>query len=227
MAATGTTLYLASGGAMAELFLGGGGVNEWRNYITVAGQLVGMKVTRSDSTSALRYFHKDHLGSIAVITDEAGAVVERLSYDAWGKRRYVNGADDPAGSVSSQSTRGFTEHEHLELVGLVHMNGRVYDPLVARFTSADPMTENPVSTQGWNRYSYVGNSPVNFTDPSGYCFLGCFWKPIFAAAGNLLRAVPILGAVLQVAAGIVCGRWPLPSSPASAAATWGPRSEPG
>ncbi|MDX2205431.1 MAG: hypothetical protein NW223_21965 [Hyphomicrobiaceae bacterium] len=41
-----------------------------------------MKVTRSDSTSALRYFHKDHLGSISVITDDTGAVVERLSYDA-------------------------------------------------------------------------------------------------------------------------------------------------
>ena len=85
------------------------------------------------------------------------------------------------------------------------MNGRVYDPLLARFGTPDPTTESPFSTQGWNRYSYVGNSPLNFTDPSGYCFLGCFWKPIFKAVGNLFRSVPILGTILQIGAGILCG----------------------
>jgi len=38
-------------------------------------------------------------------------VAERLSYDAWGKRRQPNGADDPAGALTSQTTRGFTGHE--------------------------------------------------------------------------------------------------------------------
>ena len=133
-----------------------------------------MYVEKSDETVATRYFHKDHLGSIAIITNEVGAVVERLSYDAWGKRRFADGSDDPAGSITSQTTRGFTGHEQLADVGLVHMNGRVYDPLIGRFGSADPMVEDPFSTQGWNRYSYVGNNPVNFADPSGYCFLGCF-----------------------------------------------------
>ena len=41
------------------------------------------------------------------------------------------------------------------------MNGRVYDPLLARFGTPDPMMENPFSTQGRNRYSYVDNSPVS------------------------------------------------------------------
>jgi hypothetical protein len=53
-------------------------------------------------------------------------------------------------------------------------------------------------------YSYVGNSPVNFTDPSGYCFLGCFWQPIFRAIQNFLRQVPIVGAIVQIAAGAIC-----------------------
>jgi hypothetical protein len=35
------------------------------------------------------------------------------------------------------------------------------------------------------------SSPLNFTDPSGYCFLGCFWKPIFAGIQNLFRSVPV------------------------------------
>ena len=65
-------------------------------------------------------------------------MVERLSYDAWGKRRYPNGTDDPTGSITSQTSRGFTGHEELDSVGLVHMNGRVYDALVGRMISADP-----------------------------------------------------------------------------------------
>jgi hypothetical protein len=85
------------------------------------------------------------------------------------------------------------------------MNGRVYDPLLARFGVPDPTTESPFSTQGWNRYSYVGNSPVNFTDPSGYCFLGCFWQPIFRGIQNLFRQIPILGTIVQIAAGFICG----------------------
>jgi RHS repeat-associated protein len=90
-----------------------------------------------------RYFHRGYLGSVAILTDEAGNVAERLSFDAWGKRRFPNGQDDPAGSLTSQTTRGFTGHEQLDDVGLVHMNGRVYDPLLGRFGTPDPMTENP------------------------------------------------------------------------------------
>jgi uncharacterized protein RhaS with RHS repeats len=67
------------------------------------------------------------------------------------------------------------------------MNGRVYDPLLGRFGAPDPMTESPYSTQGWNRYAYVGNSPLNFTDPSGFCFAGCFWQAPFKALGGALR----------------------------------------
>jgi RHS repeat-associated protein len=125
------------------------------------------------------------------------------------KRRNADGSDDPSGSITSQTSRGFTGHEELDSVGLVHMNGRVYDPLLARFGTADPMTESPFSTQGWNRYSYVGNSPLNFTDPSGYCFMGCFWKPIFRAIGNFFRQN--WGAIVQIAAAAICSAMGGPS----------------
>jgi RHS repeat-associated protein len=203
--ASGETLYLNAGGVMAERLAGAGGVVQWTDYLFAGGEMIGMRVEHSVSGIYTRYFHKDHLGSIATITDEAGIVVERLSYDAWGKRRSPDGTDDPTGSITSQTTRGFTGHEQLTEVGLVHMNGRVYDPLLGRFGTPDPMTESPYSTQGWNRYAYVGNSPLNFTDPSGFCFAGCFWQAPFKALGGALRRTPILGNILQVAGAVICG----------------------
>jgi RHS repeat-associated protein len=195
---------MAASGTMAERLDGSGGSVQWTNYLVAGGELVGMRV-ENGGTVYTRYFNKDHLGSIAVITDETGAMVERLSYDAWGKRRFPDGSDDPTDSITSQTTRGFTGHEELADVALVHMNGRVYDPLLGRFGTADPTTENPLSTQGWNRYSYVGNSPLNFSDPTGYCFLGCFFQNIFNGLQSLFQAIPILGNILQIAAvAILC-----------------------
>lgn len=52
---------------------------------------------------------------------------------------------------------------------------------------------------------YVGNSPLNFTDPSGYCFAGCFWQKPFKALGGALRRIPVLGNILTVAAAALCG----------------------
>ncbi|HEY7550089.1 MAG TPA: RHS repeat-associated core domain-containing protein, partial [Hyphomicrobiaceae bacterium] len=199
---SGVTFYLSGGGVLAERFAGSGGTVRWTNYLIVGGRMIGIRVENSDETTLTRYFHADHLGSIAVITDEVGVVKERLSYDAWGLRRNPDGTPDPSGSITSQSNRGFTGQEHLEAVGLIHMNGRVYDPLLGRFGTPDPTTEAPFSTQGWNRYSYVGNSPLNFTDPSGYCFLGCFWKPLFKAVGQFFQR--FWGTIVQFAATAIC-----------------------
>jgi RHS repeat-associated protein len=117
----------------------------------------------------MRYFHRDQLGSVSVVTDESGAVIERLAYEPFGKRRYPNGAFDPSGSLVGVNTdRGFTGHEHLDEVQLIHMNGRVYDPLLGRFMSADPIVQSPSNLQSYNRYSYVANNPLAYTDPTGY-----------------------------------------------------------
>lgn len=169
----GTTLYLndnAASGVKVERFAGTGGSVRWTNYLHAGGEIIGMRAEFSDETSHTRYFHNDHLGSVAVITDQAGTVVERLSYDAWGKRRQPNGSDDPTGSITSQSTRGYTGHEMMSDVALINMNARVYDPLLARFTSADTIVPNPANGQSWNRYAYVINNPLKYTDPTGHYY---------------------------------------------------------
>jgi RHS repeat-associated protein len=154
---------------LAEVTNPGQTAQKWTDYLSVGDAMVGMRIVQTASeTVTTRYFHADHLGSISVITNEAGAVVERLSYDAWGKRRNPNGTDDTTGSITSQSSRGFTGEEQLSVSGLVHLNGRVYDPIIARMTSADPTIPRPLSTQGWNRYAYASNRPLRNIDPDGF-----------------------------------------------------------
>jgi RHS repeat-associated protein len=196
--AQGETLYFDSFGAHAELVVATG-PGKWNEYLTVGNVMVGVRfLDLSTETVATRYFHADNLGSISVITDETGNVLERLSYDAWGKRRYPNGADDPAGAITSQTTRGFTEQEELGVGGLVHLNGRIYDPLMGRMMSADPTIPDPFNAQAWNRYSYVGNDPLTFTDPTGFSWLSNFFHNI----ANFFRGIfanPIVRAIVQIA----------------------------
>jgi len=47
------------------------------------------------------------------------------------------------------------------------MNGRVYDPFLARFLSPDPFVQSPDYSQNFNRYSYAFNNPLKYTDPDG------------------------------------------------------------
>ncbi|HRB70453.1 MAG TPA: RHS repeat-associated core domain-containing protein, partial [Flavobacterium sp.] len=63
--------------------------------------------------------------------------------------------------------RGYTGHEHLQSVGIINMNGRIYDPKLHRFLSPDNHVQDPYNTQNYNRYGYCWNNPLKFTDPSG------------------------------------------------------------
>ncbi len=59
----------------------------------------------------------------------------------------------------------------LDDLGLVHMNGRIYDPLLGRMLSADTFVQDAGDLQAYNRYSYVRNNPTSLNDPSGH-----FWS---------------------------------------------------
>jgi RHS repeat-associated protein len=90
----------------------------------------------------VEYWHKDHLGSLFSTTDHIGAVTARYAYDPFGKRRYTNGSYDAAGNVvadwnatNAGTDRGFTGEEQLDDVGVVHMNGRLFDPTLGLFIS--------------------------------------------------------------------------------------------
>ncbi|MEJ1403815.1 MAG: RHS repeat-associated core domain-containing protein, partial [Candidatus Sedimenticola sp. (ex Thyasira tokunagai)] len=103
----------------------------------------------------------------------------------------MRGGDWRAGTLTN---RGFTGHEHVDEMDLIHMNGRVYDPTLGRFLSADPTMQSPYSSQGFNRYSYVHNNPLKYTDPSGY-----FFKSLFKAVKKLFKN-KIVRAIVGIAA---------------------------
>ncbi|PLW98927.1 MAG: hypothetical protein C0591_03525, partial [Marinilabiliales bacterium] len=114
----------------------------------------------------MHYVLKDHLGSYETIITP-GKAIEKLSFDPWGRRR--NPVDWTYDNVPTNYTfsRGFTGHEHLDNFDLINMNGRVYDPWLGRFLSPDPIVQAPNYSQSYNRYSYVFNNPLKYTDPTG------------------------------------------------------------
>jgi len=67
------------------------------------------------------------------------------------------------------------------------MNGRIYDPTLGRFLQADPHIQAPSNSQSYNRYSYVLNNPLSYTDPSGY-----FFSKLKKFAGLIVGAILIV-----------------------------------
>jgi len=140
-----------------------------------------------DNTGAVkgnRFYSFDHLGSVTAMSDEVGHIAAPqnpgpndttlLGYDAWGARRKPDGtAANPASFDLPVGHRQFTGQEQIPDVGLVNMNGRVYDPSLGRFLSPDPNIQSASDLQSYNRYAYARNNPLRYTDPTGY-----FWSEI-------------------------------------------------
>ena len=127
---------------------------------THVGPALEVRTSATSSAPVFEYVHADHLGSAAAVAALA------------------------AGQDAGRARSGFTGHEPLDRTGFVHMNGRLYDPRVGRFLSPDPIVSEPWSGQGWNPYSYVGNSPLSRTDPTGYCYNPRYPCPMHANQGG-------------------------------------------
>jgi len=180
---------------------------------------LGVEIDKpGSSASELNWTHLDRLGSVVGITDASGNLKEKLAYDAWGKRRTfdssaVNGTLTPDSLDGQTDNKGYTGHEMLDDLDLVHMNGRVYDPLVAKFLSGDPLVQDPVNGQNYNRYSYVLNNPTNLTDPTGFAYgdamnrkfemrRGEAWQRSLTPASGPPRVIITCDAICQAKNGI-------------------------
>lgn len=142
----------------------------------------------AEITAKYVFLHKDYLGTILAITSDTGAILEQRHFNAWGVFTHLeqNGVLTPLPLGGAGGglliDRGYTSHEHLQDVGIIHMNGRLYDPLLRRFLNADENIQDPYNTQCYNKYGYVINNPLMFNDPSGeIAFLAFFALPLVKA----------------------------------------------
>ncbi|MDH0867597.1 RHS repeat-associated core domain-containing protein [Mitsuaria sp. GD03876] len=220
-----------AGGLGFEREVASNGTQSNRHYVSAGGQSIAVLVTNGAlptldaaamapadlgvvSALKLEYWHKDQLGSLIATSDHAGNVTARYAYDPFGKRRYTNTAYDPYGNLvvdwkpdgSPGTDRGFTGHEHLDDMGIVHMNGRLYDPTLGRMMQPDPFVQEMLNLQNYDRYAYCYNSPLICTDPTGYSFLSKIWKkfkPIIIAVAVALIAPEALGYLTNYSANFV------------------------
>ncbi|WP_179957788.1 FG-GAP-like repeat-containing protein [Exilibacterium tricleocarpae] len=185
------TLYLG----LVEKLDKANGDTEEKHYIYAAGQLVAERIVSSTDGTQTRYLHKDAMGSVDLITDTYANVVDRRSFDAWGKLRdfpwkSTATLEDPLYLTQLPYTnKGYTGHENVQEVNLIHMNGRMYDATLARFISADVIIQEPRASQSYNRYSYVWNNPMKYTDPTGHITETRVGRAISRAWNNFKKAV--------------------------------------
>ncbi|ARU55667.1 hypothetical protein OLMES_1592 [Oleiphilus messinensis] len=162
---------------------------------SIAGIAIVTRETSTENgntvtTTKEQYLLRDTLGSVVGILDRTtldynSLLASSSTYDAWGQRRHLDGtlftsAELFADANGDITNRGFTGHEQVDGVGLIHMNGRMYDPVIGRFISADPVMQDPTDYQNLNRYSYVRNNPLTLIDPSGFSWWSKKGRGIFA-----------------------------------------------
>jgi RHS repeat-associated protein len=142
------------------------------DFVYRNGLLLGAE--RVAEEGGRRHYHLDHLGSPRLVTGLNGSVISEHDFLPFGEERTA---------IGQQMARGFDREEPFRYTGqerdfdntqpndsssyLDSMHARYYEAEAGRFVSPDPVLGNLLQPQSWNRYAYVFNNPVNFTDPTG------------------------------------------------------------
>ena len=159
--------YYSQDGSTEIIFDTQTGTSTFFTYIGGDAYSAPLVIKGNGDTQANLYLHRDYQGSILSITDQNKSVIEFRLFDAWGNTTIIK---DGQGNNLTKLTvldRGYTGHEHLQGVALIHMNGRLYDAKLHRFLGPDNYVHDPTNTQSYNRYAYVFNNPLKYTDTSG------------------------------------------------------------
>lgn len=111
------------------------------------------------------YYHYDGLGSVVVLSDEAGNIVEEYNYDVFGT---------PNTTSSVGNSYMFTGRRYDVESGLYYYRARMYNPSLGRFMQVDAIGYD----DGMNIYAYVGNNPINLVDFLGLCSEQAQWSAV-------------------------------------------------
>ncbi len=189
-----------------------------KNYIYFNNTLVKIKEKHywgsiDKPTYKDLFLHHDRPGNIIALSDTNGKIIQRRSYKPFGEIRpmlYKEAIQQGKNLTTTQmleiTNRAFTSHESIDDT-LVHMNGRVYDSSIGRFISPDPFVQAPYESQNYNRYAYVMNNPLNYTDPSGYWSvdLGIIKIGNHGTSNGFVTRAILRNPLLQTAGYIVAG----------------------
>jgi RHS repeat-associated protein len=158
---------------------------------------------QTDPGGSVSYVHTDALGSVRSITNAAGDQIGRFDYLPFGQEWAATSTS------SSTNTLRFTGKERDKETGagaflpLDYFGARYFQSQSGRFTSVDPVftwKENLFDPQRWNRYTYVRNNPLRFTDPDGRCFYAgadCF-QYFLGAAKAVVNVVPDMATLTNI-----------------------------
>ena len=135
------------------------------------GKLIGeySTIVAAPQDAKVAYLTSDHLGSPRINTDQNGAVIARHDYHPFGEEiltaQRTAGLNYSADPVRKQ----FTGYERDTETDLDFAQARYYNSNYGRFASVDPLmaSADVINPQTFNRYVYVGNNPLNITDPTG------------------------------------------------------------
>jgi RHS repeat-associated protein len=146
--------YVHDGENLALVFDGNGNLTERFLY----GVVVDQVLAQDKGNGAVLWGLADNLGSIRLVTDSQGNVVNEITYDAFG-----NVVLESNGNVEFRF--GYTGRELDAETGDYYYRSRYYDSTIGRFVS-----EDTIGFEGGdaNLYRYVFNSPTNYTDPTGF-----------------------------------------------------------
>jgi RHS repeat-associated protein len=121
------------------------------------------------TTPQISYLTSDNLGSPRINTDHNGAVTARHDYMPFGEEVSSSQRTPALGYVADDVRKKFTGYENDSESELDYAQARYYKSQHGRFTSVDPTMASAdiINPQSFNRYIYVGNNPLNITDPTG------------------------------------------------------------
>ena len=143
---------------------------------------------RTDGKDTLFAAVTDRQNSLTAVRDAASGLMERYAYKPWGMRRDADDwtknvrCDD---EVKTRFDRGYCMHQHLPHYGLIDMFGRMYDPYLCQFVSADPYVQAPESWLCHNRFAFCMQNPVMYTDPDGR--IACFIPILFGVVAGVIN----------------------------------------
>ncbi|MEK6374096.1 MAG: RHS repeat-associated core domain-containing protein [Acidobacteriota bacterium] len=143
----------------------------WRDGLLLGSQ-------RPVEMGGRRHYHLDHLGTPRLITSEDGHAMSLHDYYPFGDEKTPVVQEGPGGGgFDREEPMKFTGHERDFAGGfgaedshyVDYMHARYYSPTTGRFLSVDPGGWDLLLPQSLNRYSYVLNNPIRYTDPDGTC----------------------------------------------------------